>query len=411
MTISVGDTVGAYLITARIGEGETATVFKAYHAALDRYVAIKALHPAFSEDPNFLTRFRTEARVVAKLDHPNIVPIYDFAEQGGSPYLVMKFIEGEPLTIRLSHGPLPINECARLMGAIGGALNHAHTTGVLHRDLKPSNVLIEEDGDVYLTDFGLARITRTGGSGITSGLVLGSPYYMSPEQAREGAELDERSDQYSLAIMLYEMLTGDLPFMAGNVFGVIQGHLNSPPPRPSGTNSRLTKAIDEVILTALAKDPVQRHTTVKAFVEAFQRVAAPPRPPTAPIRQETLTEMLANTVALTPSAGASIMLVMQLGGQTINLKGKNEYWLGRSEPTRPMKPDGDFADLQGIELGVSRRHGLITFQDGRLYYTDMKSSNGSRVNGAKLRPEIPMLLKDGDEIILGRLACRIYFAF
>jgi serine/threonine protein kinase len=291
------------------------------------------------------------------------------------------------------------------------ALVYLRRHDVLHRDLKPSNVLIEEDGDVYLTDFGLARITRAGASGITSGLVLGSPYYMSPEQAKEGAELDEHSDQYSLAIMLYEMLTGDLPFMAGNVFGVIQGHLNSPPPRPSGTNPRLSKAIDDVLLTALAKEPAQRHNTIKAFVEAFQRVAAPPRPPTAPIRQDALTEMLAGTVALTPEAGASIMLVMQLGGQTITMKGKNEYWLGRSEPTRPIKPDGDFAEYQGLELGVSRRHGLINYQDGRLYYTDMKSSNGSRVNGAKLRSEIPMLLKDGDELILGRLACRIYFAF
>lgn len=409
MAIKVGDSLGAYQIVARLGEGETATVFKAYHAALDRYVAIKALHPAFTEDPTFLARFQREARVVAKLDHPNIVPIYDYSAHEGVPYLVMKFIEGEALTVKLSHGPLPVVECARIIGAVGGALQHAHATGILHRDLKPSNVIIEEDGDIYLTDFGLAHVTRTGASGITRGLVLGSPYYMSPEQGQEGVTVDERSDQYSLAVVLYEMLTGDLPFMAGNVFGVVQGHLNTPPPRPSATNPRLTKAIDEVLLTALAKQRTQRFATIKSFVEEFQKVAAPPRPPTAPIRKETLTEVLA--AAESTDGGVSVMLVLQLGGQMLNLKGKYEYWLGRSEPTRPVKPDVDFAEHQGMEMGVSRRHGQLKFEDGRLYYLDLKSSNGSRVNGARLRPEIPMLLKDGDEIILGRLAFRVYFAF
>jgi serine/threonine protein kinase len=409
MTIKVGDSIGAYQIVARIGEGETATVFKAYHAALDRYVAIKALHPAFTEDPTFLARFQREARVVANLDHPNIVPIYDFSAHGGTPYLVMKFVAGESLTIKLSHGPMPLEECTRILGAVGGALSHAHHSGILHRDLKPSNVIIEEDGDVYLTDFGLARVTRTGASGVTSGLVLGSPYYMSPEQGQDGAEVDERSDQYSLAVVVYEMLTGDLPFVAGNVFGVVQGHLHTPPPRPSATNPRLTKAIDDVILTALSKERTKRFPNIKTFVESFQQVAAPPRPPTAPIRKAELTQALA---AVEPAdGGVSIMLVLQLGGQMINLKGRNEYWLGRSEPTRPVKPEVDLAEHQGMELGVSRQHGLLKFEDGRLYYTDMKSSNGSRVNGARLRPEIPMLLKDGDEVIMGRLAFRIYFAF
>jgi serine/threonine protein kinase len=208
--------------------------------------------------------------------------------------------------------------------------------------------------------------------------------------------------------MLFEMLTGDLPFMAGNVYGVVQNHLHTPPPRPSGTNPRLTHAIDDVLLTALAKQPVQRHTSIRAFVEAFQKVAAPPRPATAPVRTEALTEMLGPAPSV--ETGVSVMLVLQLGGHMINLKGKTEYWLGRSEPTRPNRPDVDYSDYQGQEQGVSRRHGQITFQDKRLYYTDMKSANGSRVNGARLRPEIPMLLKDGDEIILGKLAFRVYFA-
>src|SRR4030042_4150841 len=158
MSVVVGENVGPYRILSQLGQGGMATVFKAYHAALDRYVAIKVLHRAFLEDSTFLARFQREARVVAKLEHANIVPVHDFAEHDGQPYLVMRFIEGETLKARLGRGPLTRQETMRVIEAVGAALSHAHAQGILHRDIKPSNILLSTDGNVSLADFGLARI-------------------------------------------------------------------------------------------------------------------------------------------------------------------------------------------------------------------------------------------------------------
>src|SRR5882672_10462828 len=144
MSFAIGENVGPYRITDRLGQGGMATVYRAYHANLDRYVALKVLHPAFKEDASFLARFRREAQIVAKLEHPNIVPIYDYNEHNGEPYLVMKFIEGETLKARLTRQPLTLEEALSTMTAVGQALTYAHERGVLHRDVKPSNILIEK---------------------------------------------------------------------------------------------------------------------------------------------------------------------------------------------------------------------------------------------------------------------------
>jgi len=158
MSFTVGEMVGPYRILQQLGQGGMATVYKAYHAALDRYVAIKVLHPAFTEDPNFQARFQREARLVARLEHPNIVPIYDFAEHEGRPYLVMKFIEGQTLKAVMEARPLAPRDILRIVEAVGAALSYAHSQGILHRDVKPSNVLMTSGGQIYLADFGLARI-------------------------------------------------------------------------------------------------------------------------------------------------------------------------------------------------------------------------------------------------------------
>jgi len=174
MSFNVGENVGPYRIIEQLGQGGMATVYKAYHAALDRYVAIKALHPAFGEDQNFLARFQREARLIAKLEHPNIVPIYDYSEHESRPYLVMKFIEGDTLKARLIKGPLTSAEIDKIVGTVGSALAYAHKQGVLHRDIKPSNVLVGQDGQLYLADFGLARIAQSGESTLSSDMIMGT---------------------------------------------------------------------------------------------------------------------------------------------------------------------------------------------------------------------------------------------
>ncbi|HSD82812.1 MAG TPA: serine/threonine-protein kinase, partial [Anaerolineae bacterium] len=193
MPFNVGENVGAYRIIEQLGQGGMATVFKAYHASLDRYVALKVLHPAFGEDPAFAARFQREARVVAKLEHPNIVPIYDYAEHEKRPYLVMKFIEGDTLKARLDQGPLTSKEILGIVEAVGSALTYAHRQNVLHRDIKPSNVLVAADGQVYLADFGLARIAQLGESTLSGDMIIGTPQYISPEQAMGVKDLDERT--------------------------------------------------------------------------------------------------------------------------------------------------------------------------------------------------------------------------
>jgi serine/threonine protein kinase len=243
-----------------------ASVYKAYHAALDRYVALKVLHPAFLEDPNFLARFQREARLVAKLDHPNIVPIFDYSEYEGRPYLVMKYIEGETLKARLTRGPISSYEISRIMGAVGAALSYAHKHGILHRDIKPSNVLLANDGGIYLADFGLARIAATGESTLSTDMVMGTPQYVSPEQALGKKDLDEGTDIYSLGVMLYELVVGKVPFNADTPFSIIHDHIYTPLPMPSKVNPQVSAEVERVLLKALAKERRDRYPDIDSFV-------------------------------------------------------------------------------------------------------------------------------------------------
>src|SRR5258706_3963943 len=221
MPFTAGLQVGPYRIMEQLGQGGMATVYQAYHASLDRYVAIKVLHQAFMEDPSFLARFQREARVVAKLEHPNIVPIYDYAEYEGQPYLVMKFIEGEALKARLKRGPLRAGEVGHMVETVGLALTYAHKQGILHRDINPSNVILANDGQVYLADFGLARIAQSGESTLTTDMVLGTPEYSSPEQAMAREDRDEVTDIYSVEVMIYEMTVRRVTFSSATAFSMM----------------------------------------------------------------------------------------------------------------------------------------------------------------------------------------------
>ncbi len=270
MSFNDGANVGPYRIIEQLGQGGMATVYKAYHAALDRYVAIKALHPAFGEDQSFLSRFQREARLVAKLEHPNIVPVYDYSEHEGRPYLVMKFIEGDTLKARLAEGPLSSAEIEKTVTAVGSALAYAHKQGILHRDIKPSNVLVANDGQLYLADFGLARIAQSGESTLSSDMIMGTPQYISPEQAMGKKELDEGTDIYSFGVMIYEMVVGQVPFNADTPFSIIHDHIYSPLPLPRSINPKVPESVERVLLKALAKERSDRYPDVDFLVSAFK---------------------------------------------------------------------------------------------------------------------------------------------
>ena len=270
MSFRPGQNIGAYRIVGQLGSGGMATVYKAYHATLDRYVAIKVMHLAFKGDHGFLSRFQREARVVAKLDHPNIVPVYDYGEYEGSPYLVLRFIEGETLKSRLDRGQLALPEILDIIRPAAEALAYAHQTGILHRDIKPSNVLLAHDQRVYLTDFGLARIVQAGESSLTRDAMVGTPFYISPEQAVGKSELDARTDIYSFGIVIYELFTGRVPFQADTPFAVIHDHIYTPLPMPTEVNPDLPSALERVLLKALAKDPNDRYTSVLGLIDAVE---------------------------------------------------------------------------------------------------------------------------------------------
>jgi Tfp pilus assembly protein PilF len=276
MSFTIGQNVGAYRIIAQLGQGGMATVFKAYHPGLDRYVAVKVMHPAFKQDPGFVQRFNREARIVARLEHPSIVPVYDYAEHAGHPYLVMRFVEGETLKARLRRGPLGPDQIIEVATQVGAALAHAHEQGILHRDIKPSNVLLtgnpeEPDnlGDIYLTDFGLARIAEAGESTLSKDMMMGTPQYISPEQAKGIRDLDARTDIYSLGVLLFELVTGRVPFSADTPYSVIHDHIFTPLPLPTSIDPNVSPQTESVLLKALAKEPEDRYPDVDSFVTAF----------------------------------------------------------------------------------------------------------------------------------------------
>lgn len=270
MSFNIGENIGPYRIIEQLGQGGMATVYKAYHASLDRYVALKVLHPAFHQDQTFTARFQREARVVARLEHPNIVPVYDFSEYENRPYLVMKYIEGDTLKARLNKGPLTSQEIEDVINSVGSALAFAHRQGILHRDIKPSNVMIALDGVMYLADFGLARIAEAGESTMSSDSIMGTPQYISPEQAMGKKDLDAGTDIYSFGVMLYEMVVGQVPFSADTPFSIIHDHIYTPLPLPMKVNPKVPEPVQRVLLKALAKDRLDRYESVEDLMAAFK---------------------------------------------------------------------------------------------------------------------------------------------
>lgn len=262
---------GRYLLQAPLGEGGMATLWRALDQQLGREVAVKLLRPQYSADPGFAARFRQEARAAASLSHPNIVSVYDYGTDpdGETQFIVMHLVEGRDLSAILhERGRLEADDAVRVAISVASALEAAHRRGIVHRDVKPGNILITDEGEVEVTDFGIARAVSEASMTVT-GTTLGSVHYFSPEQAR-GDEVTGASDVYALGIVLYEMLTGRRPFEGDSAAGVALKRLTDDPPRPTIDGRPLPSGLEAILRRALERDPARRFPDAGSFAEALR---------------------------------------------------------------------------------------------------------------------------------------------
>jgi eukaryotic-like serine/threonine-protein kinase len=269
--VVVGETIaGRYELKEVVGHGGMSTVYKAHDSLLERNVALKVLHQQYNEDEEFVERFKREARSVAQLQHPNIVTVIDRGEEDGRQYIVFEFIDGENLKeLVVRKGRLDVRTALEIALEIARGLSFAHESGLVHRDVKPQNVLLNGDGGAKVTDFGIARSLEVERSMTQTGTVLGTSNYIAPEQAG-GKPVDAHTDVYSLGIVLYEMLTGELPFPGDNFVAVAMKHIQEPSPSVLDTRGDVPLRVAEMIDRALEKDPERRFPTMDAFADEIE---------------------------------------------------------------------------------------------------------------------------------------------
>jgi serine/threonine-protein kinase len=278
--------IDRYEVKAELGRGGMATVYHAHDPRFDREVAIKVMPREFLHDPTFRARFEREAKAIASIQHPHILPVYDFGEHDGQPYIVMAHMPGGSLSGKLAAGGLPLDETSRIITQIASAIDEAHAAGIIHRDLKPANILFDKRGNAYLSDFGIARLTEATAQ-LTGTGIVGTPAYMAPEMAYEGG-LSPLVDVYALGVTLYQMLAGQVPYKADTPMGVLMAHASRPIPDLRQMRPDLPDSLQAVLERAMAKDPADRYQSAgelaaglnSAVSVGTQRAASLPADPT-----------------------------------------------------------------------------------------------------------------------------------
>jgi len=292
-----------YEVRAFLARGGMATVYEAVDRRLDRVVALKVMHPHFADDPEFVARFEREAKAAARLSHPHVVAVFDQGEADGLVYLAMEFVPGRTLRdVLREFGPLTPEQALVLLDPILEALSAAHAAGFVHRDIKPENVLIANDGRVKVADFGLARAMSGSASSATTGMIIGTVAYLSPEQVERG-DADERSDIYAAGICLYEMVAGSVPHEGESPLSVAYQHVNSDVPAPSSVVSGISPDVDALVVRSTRRDPALRYPTTEAFLADVRKVRAH-LPAPRPLRDDQQSTVVLTQGALSPSAAA-----------------------------------------------------------------------------------------------------------
>ena len=394
-----GQTFGKYELNERLGRGGMADVYRAYQPGLDRFVAVKTMHGHLADSPEFVSRFKREAQSVAQLRHAHIVQVIDFDVEDDVYYMVMEYIQGDTLKAYVSQkGVLPIPESLHLAGQLIDALDYAHENGMIHRDIKPANIMFTDGGfsHLVLTDFGIARILDA--SGLTmSGMTVGTPAYMSPEAGR-GEKVDERGDLYSAGIVLYEMLTGQVPFEADTPYAIIMKHINDPLPSPRQINAQLPESVERLLLKALVKNPDDRFQTAAEFrkgirwvqknlshelptkVRAAKTAEAPDpatvelsRPAAATTTVEEPTARLAPPIRVVKPAKrprskvrTAVVVVLIVIVALMILSGNEERSSRRGTPTPAPQTDQNTSDQSGLDESAQSlfENGLLNAEEG-----------------------------------------------
>jgi eukaryotic-like serine/threonine-protein kinase len=305
MAIKPGQTVGDYEVVDLIESSKNGVTYKVRNALLQRWEALRVLPRALQDDQEKATRFLREAKVHARINHPNIVSFYHATQLAGQLVMTTELVEGSTLADRMELGPIPLPEALSYASQVLAALAHAHASGIVHRDITPSNIILTAGGGVKLTGFGLAK-TVTDPQLTQPGTVIGSLEYISPEQIRGVTELDGRCDIYSLGVVLYEVVTGRKPFEQKSQFEIMLAHVNTTPPAPGVVNPAVPAELSEIILTAMAKDPAARFQTADVFKQRLDQVRGVATPAPAPAPQSEPAAPAAAEIEETPAPPSTL---------------------------------------------------------------------------------------------------------
>lgn len=396
----IGLTINNYQIEEKLGQGGMGIVYRARHPILEIDVALKVMRPDLADQEGFYGRFEREAQTIARLQHPGIVGVTNFGQHDGVTYLMMDYVEGPSLRALLQDSPfgLPLEAALRLTIEMAQALNYAHGKVVLHLDLKPDNILLDASevrrGEAHddcpyrpvITDFGLAKLLVAPGVAIEATMLVGTPHYMSPEQCT-GEALDERSDIYSLGVMLYEILTGQRPFPVTSIVDAVRYHTTQIPDPPSAHMSSLPAALEDLVLRMLAKPPDQRPSSGEEVADTLAGLLGSP----TPVLKE-------RVPAVAPAADAAVVTPT---GQVAWSADRAPVYIqvvyeGRQLDRFPMNAESIIAgrlptcDLR-LEAGdrlVSKRHCEICRRNGEMMVRDLHSTNKTYLNDAELTPDV-----------------------
>jgi YVTN family beta-propeller protein len=359
----IGIELAGYRLEAQIGRGGMGVVYRAHDLALDRNVALKILSPELAEDEHFRERFLTESRLAASIDHPNIIPVYDAGEVAGELYIAMRYVDGSDLKKLLAEGPLPAERAVAVVSQVAGALDAAHERGLVHRDVKPSNVLLDERGHVYLADFGLSRRLGEPGAAMGAAQSLGTIDYVAPEQIR-GENVDGRADLYSLGCLLFECATGNPPFARSTDTAVLFAHLEEDPPAAPG--------LEEVMHTALAKEPDGRFQSGRELVEATRQALGIAEP------RRSLWPLAAAAVGLAVIGAALLGFFLTRGGSSSPATQGGR--LLRIDPATNHVASSIAVGNGATAVAVgSGRVWVASYRDGTLWRIDPRSGSATKI--------------------------------